>query len=138
MAKFFTHRRTLAAFADVNMTPLVDLVCTLLIIFMIVAPMLYKGIDVQLPRSSVGEDLTRSKVHIVTITAQGGLWFDGEPVRLDGLWIRLQQLAATESVYIQSDKDTSYGQLIDVITLIKKRGLHQVGLITSPEPKRQP
>jgi len=113
--------------------PLVDIVFTLLIIFMIIAPMIHKGIEVQVPESSVGSMMPDHEYHIVSITQSGELWLDNQAVTLESLQEHLQSLPQEETLYIQSDANVPYGQVVSVLTFLKEHGFQRVGLVTTPQ-----
>lgn len=115
------------------MIPLVDIVFTLLIIFMIIAPMIHKGIEVQVPESSVGSMMPDHEYHIVSITQSGELWLDNQAVTLESLQEHLQSLPQEETLYIQSDANVPYGQVVSVLTFLKEHGFQRVGLVTTPQ-----
>jgi biopolymer transport protein TolR len=135
MPRFFTTKQHIGTLSEVNVIPLVDIVFTLLIIFMIIAPMIHKGIEVQVPDSSVGAMMPEHDYHIVSITSEGELWFDNQIVTFETLQEYLQPLSQEETLYIQSDKQVPYGQVVDVLTYIKEHGIQRVGLVTTPETK---
>lgn len=132
MPKFFTNKKSVTTLAEVNVIPLVDIVFTLLIIFMILAPMIHKGIEVQVPESAAGESVSQQNQHIVSITAEGRIWFDDQETPLEQLQERLQNIAADETIYVQSDQSVSYGRVVEVISEIKEQGIQKVGLVTAP------
>ena len=131
MSKFFTKKQTGVTLSEVNVIPLVDIVFTLLIIFMILAPMIHKGIEVQVPESSVGETVAESDQHIVSITKEGSIWFDDQEVTLETLREHLQHITENDTIYVQSDKTIPYGTVVEVISEIKESGSHSVGLVTT-------
>lgn len=137
MAKFFTTRKTFTTMSDINMTPLVDLVSSLLIIFMIIAPVIQKGIEVHVPGSSAGKNLPERDFHTVSITLSGDVWFDAQQIPLEKLPEYLQSLSPDQTIYVQADQNILYGHVVAVITLIKEHGIRQVGLITNPTGKKQ-
>ena len=137
MSKFFTTKKTGVTLSEVNVIPLVDIVFTLLIIFMIMAPMIHKGIEVQVPESSVGETVPERTHHIITLTKEGILWFDNQEVLLEELPGYLQDISSEDTIYVQSDKNVPYGHVVNVITAIKESGLRNVGLITNPAVKKE-
>ncbi len=132
MSKFSITKRTGGTLSEINLIPLVDLIFNLLIIFMIVAPMIHKGIEVKLPSSTVGESVSDHKHHIITITKESAIWFDSQETTLEQLPTHLQTVLPEEILYIRSDKAVPYGYVIDVITAIKQHGIRNVGLITNP------
>ena len=134
MAKPFRIKRPEGTLSEINVVPLVDVVFNLLIIFMILAPVIHKGVDVQVPESAVGESSVEPKLHVVTITKEGALWLDDQETTLDALRQQAGSLEQTETMYIQSDKDISYGTVMDVISALKESGIRNVGLVTKPRP----
>lgn len=137
MPKFFGDKKTAMSLAEVNVIPLVDIVFTLLIIFMIMAPVIHKGIEVRVPDSSVGETVPERNHHIVSITQEGNVWFDDQEIPLENLKTHLQELSSEETIYVQADKTISYGMVVDVITEIKEGGIRNVGLVTNPRQKEK-
>ncbi len=119
------------------MIPLVDIVFTLLIIFMILAPMIHKGIEVQVPESSVGETVSERTHHIITLTKEGTLWFDNQEVLLEEIPGYLQDVSSEDTIYVQSDKQVPYGHVVNVITAVKESGIRNVGLITNPIVRKE-
>ncbi len=119
--------------SEVNVIPLVDIVFTLLIIFMIIAPMIHKGIEVQVPESSVGSMMPDHEYHIVSITQEGDVWFDNQTVTLETIQEQLSALSPEETLYIQSDARVPYGRVVTVLTYLKEHGFQRVGLITTPQ-----
>ena len=136
-SKFFTNKKNWGTLSEVNVIPLVDIVFTLLIIFMILAPMIHKGIEVQVPESAVGETVSDQEQHIVSINREGQVWFDDQEVSLEGIQIHLHVLSGDDTIYVQADKDVPYGIVVDVISEIKEQGIRNVGLVTSPRPAQR-
>ncbi len=136
-SKFFTHKKSLATLSEVNVIPLVDIVFTLLIIFMILAPMIHKGIEVQVPESSVGETVSDQEQHIVSINRDGQIWFDDREVFPEEIQTQLQAFSEDDTIYVQADKGVPYGVVVDLISEIKESGIRNVGLVTSPRPARK-
>ena len=121
--------------ADINVTNLVDVVLVLLIIFMITAPMLQSGIDVNLPktRAAIQDELGEGVV--LTIDKKGGIFIDDIWVRLPDFEKRLDAVLKqknTSSVYIRADSGVVYGAVVDVVARIKQMGIEYLGLVTSP------
>ncbi len=137
MSKFFVTKKTGPMLSEVNVIPLVDIVFTLLIIFMIVAPVIHKGIEVRVPDSSAGENVPEQAPHIVSITQEGTVWFDNQETTLENLRNHLQEISEEESIYVQADKTIPYGMVVDVITEIKEGGIRNVGLITNPRQREE-
>ncbi|MEE9443425.1 MAG: biopolymer transporter ExbD [candidate division Zixibacteria bacterium] len=121
--------------ADINVTNLVDVVLVLLIIFMITAPMLQSGIDVNLPKTktAINEDLGEGVV--LTIDKKGGIFIDDIWVRIPDFEKRLDAVLRqknTSSVYVRADSAVVYAAVVDVIAKLKDMGIDYLGLVTSP------
>lgn len=130
-----SKRRTYDALHDINVTNLVDVVLVLLIIFMIAAPMMQAGIDIQLPRTkATPEDMGEGVV--VTITKEQRIYIDERITNLDrfeGILTDVSRKKGSQSVYLRADKDIPYGLVIQIIGKIKALGIQNVGLVTEPE-----
>lgn len=130
--------RQYKAVVDINITNLVDVVLVLLIIFMISAPLLQSGIEVELPktRAAVLEDEVTGV--IVTIDDKGGIYINDVWANPNDFVDKLReemQIKATTSVYLRGDSAVAYGKAIDVIGKIKEAGIENIGLVTAYEEK---
>lgn len=125
--------------ADINVTPLVDVMLVLLIIFMITAPMLHQGVEVQLPRAAAADEIPIrvDDPLVLTVKTDGNVWIRDEPVHPTRLVERLGAiLAAREDrqVFVKGDENISYGQFIEVIGLLKAGDIHHIGLVAEEIP----
>ncbi len=120
--------------SDINVTNLVDVVLVLLIVFMISAPLLQSGIDIDLPQTTfVDKELSEGVV--ITINEKGGIFIDDVFTRAEDLEENLTKYIDRNNVsaiYLRSDKDVTYGVVIDVIARLKEMGIVNVGLVTKP------
>lgn len=120
--------------ADINVTNLVDVVLVLLIIFMITAPMLQSGIEVNLPKTQAStKDLGEGIV--VTINKDGKVYLDDRLTSLPKFSSRLYDLRrqkGTGTVYLKADREVQYGLVVDVIGRIKSLGITDLGLVSEP------
>ena len=127
-------RRTYHAQSESNITNLVDVVLVLLIIFMISAPLLQSGIDVNLPRTTQTSEEPSEGI-IVTITAEGGV-FINDVYRTEEQWEdelgRLKKKQPTQQAYLRADEAVNYGLVIEVLGAMKRIGFENVGLVTRP------
>ena len=125
--------------AEINMTPLVDVALVLLIIFMITAPMLVQGASVDLPQTRPMSKLPSGNV-FVTVDENGDVYMNDieTPLELADLEERLVPLIELgQSVYLQGDKTTNYGRVMEVMDAIIAAGLENVNLVTTPVPHNQ-
>jgi biopolymer transport protein TolR len=121
--------------ADVNVTSLVDVMLVLLIIFMITAPMMQGGVDVELPRAEA-RPLSPREGMVVSVNRDGRIYVDQTPVSYSDFRITFRSLVATRKptgVYLQADNRVSYGQVVRVLAIIRGAGISNVGLVAAEE-----
>lgn len=130
-----TGKNRAGLMGDINVTPLVDVMLVLLIIFMITAPMMTQGVDVDLPETTA-EPLRQSEDPlIVAINKEGDIFLNN--IKVDQTLLR-QQLGAmtrndkSRSVFLKADKQVPYGLVVSVMADIKDAGLDKLGMITKP------
>jgi biopolymer transport protein TolR len=131
-----------AVIADINVTPLVDVMLVLLIIFMIAAPMLHQGIEVSLPQSSASALPVRSEDPLVLSIKEDGLvYLQEQPVHETLLVERLKAMIAArgdDSVFLRGDRRVPYGRVVEVMNLLYEGGITSIGMVTEqPETKRK-
>lgn len=120
--------------AEINVIPLVDVVLVLLIIFMVTAPMLYRGLDITLPRSTTNTIKPEERV-VLTIERDRTIYLDKDPVPLGQLQQRLSALhrkSPEVSVLLRADRDVPYGTVVQVMDGVKKAGIDKLGMVTDP------
>lgn len=128
------HRRVNA---DIVLTPLIDTAWTLLIIFIITSPMIFRGLDIKLPRSSMN-NIKPDVRKMVTINKDHSVYIDKERYSLGQLepaLIALKKGNPDISVYLRADRDVPYGDVVSVMDLLKKSGIDRLGMITEPSSK---
>ena len=130
-----SQRMTYRAISDINIANLVDVVLVLLIIFMISAPLLQSGIEVDLPKTRAAAISEEAEGVVVTIDNKGGIYINDVWSRLDNFEENLQEEMAakgTSSVYLRGDSTVAYGVAISVIGRMKDMGIEAIGLVTAP------
>jgi biopolymer transport protein TolR len=124
--------------AEINVTPLVDVMLVLLIIFMIATPMLHQGVEVALPQvASENLPLRTEDPMVITVTKDELVYLKNEPVHPSQLVERLRPIMEgrrDESVFIKGDRDAPYGAVLRVIDIINAAGTYRIGLVTEPVP----
>lgn len=130
--------RLSSALSEINMIPLIDIMLVLLIIFMITAPMMQSGIEVNLPRAETRTSPAEERM-IITITKDRKIYIGNNPLSLQNLEDRLREYfygKEKKVAFIKGDRDVPYGFVISVIDRAKKAGAENVGLIVEYEEKR--
>ena len=121
--------------SEINVTPFVDVMMVLLIIFMVTAPMMDSGLDVDLPQAKQVDNLPTDAEHLVlTVREDGALVLDTYQVQLDELESRLTMLVKDKgrALFLQADKAVPYGVVVDVMGRIKAAGIEKLGVIAMP------
>jgi len=126
--------------SEINVTPFVDVVLVLLIIFMITAPMLLRAMDVNLPAAGIRQDDASERL-IVTIDAEGRTFVDDKAVNVALLEQRVRDAVELQGIrvaYLRADEELRYKQIIAVMDLMKRAGMDAIGLVyVYPEEKRE-
>jgi len=120
--------------AEINIIPLVDVVLVLLVIFMVTAPMLYRGMDINLPRSSSNTIKPEERV-VLTVERDRRVYVDKELIPLAQLPQKMGALHRKNpdvSVFLRADQDVPYGTVVQVMDSIKKAGIVKLGMVTDP------
>ena len=128
--------------SDINVTPFVDVMLVLLIIFMVTAPMMMEGVNVSLPEATSKPLVSEKKTLIVNIDSENRIFINDFKVTVDGLGEKLNKILngrKDREVYLKADKDISYGMVVRVMSEIKGAGVEKLGMVTIPlnEEKRK-
>ncbi len=125
--------------ADINVTPLVDVMLVLLIIFMIAAPMLHQGIEVALPRAQAQNLPMRMEDPLVlSIDRDGKIFLRETPVEVEDLVDQLKaqiEARGDDSVFLKGDREVPYGKIVEVLDVLHRGGIVHVGMVTD-RPQR--
>ncbi len=120
--------------SEINVTPLVDVMLVLLIVFMITAPLLKSGMKVNLPQS-VAKEIDPAQAELITISREGSIFWDNEPISLEILRERLitrRDSGRLKPILVQGDKEVQYGRVIEVMDIIKELQIEKLGLVLKP------
>ena len=135
-----THHRSLA---EINITPFCDVLLVLLIIFMVTAPLLSQGLDVNLPQTKAPE-IQRTKDDVILTIRKDGQMFlgdDGTPISISYLEHRLKDLfdrREKKDLYLKADLEIRYGEVARVMATAKLAGIERIGMMTAPEGSAKP
>jgi biopolymer transport protein TolR len=125
--------------SDINITPLVDVMLVLLIIFMVTAPMMQQGVEVQLPETKATGIQTSDKPFVLSIKKNGQIFIDKTPYAMTNLEAKLKTTYATrsdKSIYIQADKKVEYGIVAEAMSEVRAAGIKNINLVTVPMVNR--
>ena len=122
--------------SDINVTPLVDVMLVLLIIFMVTAPMMTQGVDVKLPETSAPAIPTDDERLVVTVTQDRRIYINDNLVEAGELQSKLAAITANgmdrRGVFLRADEQIPYGYVMEVMGLIREAGIDQIGMVTEP------
>ncbi|HXN07618.1 MAG TPA: biopolymer transporter ExbD [Nitrospiria bacterium] len=124
--------------AEINVVPLVDVVLVLLIIFMVTAPLLYRGLDLKLPRSTVN-NINPEEGKVISVGKDRQIYLDSRAVTPRQLEAQLSQFKRQKHdlvLYLRADKDVPYGIVVQVLDIVKKLGIERLGMVTEPDAGR--
>ncbi len=135
-----TRRKEFTTLSEINVTPLVDVMLVLLIMFMVTEPMLHEGLDVELPQVT-GESIAKeSSTVTVTVTKEGRVFVDQEEVTLGELTSRMEQMRRfwpDKKVLLKGDKNVPYGTVVEVMAALRSAGIVDLGMVTEPLQEEQ-
>jgi len=122
--------------SDINVTPFVDVMLVLLIIFMVTAPLMIQGVDVNLPRTTAKEIKTQEDPLILNVKKNMEISLENHIIKLEDLESKLKTISEyrkDKEVLLRADKDLPYGFVMKVIAAAKRAGIDKLGMITEPE-----
>jgi biopolymer transport protein TolR len=140
----YRGRQSRSLMSEINVTPMVDVMLVLLIIFMVAAPMMTQGLDVELPKVDASAMRTDQNMVVLTVTQDGQVLLDETPLagteNLDAQIRQVMKVKNTESVFLKADKNVPYGRVASVMGALRTAGITNIGLVTEPgsEPDLSP
>lgn len=126
--------------SDINVTPFVDVMLVLLVIFMVTAPMMMQGVDVALPETTSQPLAAKKENLIITINNQNQIFINNHQVAVDFLQEKLKKILEgrdSREVYLRADREISYGFVVRVMAEIKAAGVDKLGMVTEPIPEKK-
>jgi len=127
---------TLGAVSDINVTPMVDVMLVLLIIFMVITPMLQKGVSVNMAKASNTRDMQdadKEDAAVIAITRDGKVYLGADTIAPDEITVKLKDMLANKldkTVFVKSDARAKYGVVVSVVDNIRAAGVDSLGLLT--------
>lgn len=122
--------------AQINVVPFVDVMLVLLIIFMVTAPFMTQGVEINLPRTQTVQTLPEDSEELVlNIDQEGKILLDEYQVKLENLQEQLQKLdiSPDQMLYLRADQEVTYGFVVKVMSEIRASGIHRIGVVAEPE-----
>lgn len=121
--------------SDINVVPLVDVMLVLLIIFMVTAPMMMVGVDVNLPQTKAQSIKTQEDPLILTVNKKGEIFLEEHAMALEELGAKIETIfkyRRNKEIILRADKDIPYGFVINVMAEAKRAGVTKLGMVTEP------
>ena len=136
---FSSSQQERTTISQINVTPLVDVMLVLLVIFMVTAPIIQQGVQVNLPQAKARAIPGKEEQLVVAIARNGKIYLNDNPMTLAKLGKKLraiQKLQQNKGVYLRADRDVRYGVVIKAIAEIKRAGIEKLGMVTRPLPRK--
>lgn len=125
--------------SQINVTPLVDVMLVLLVIFMVTAPMMQQGVQVNLPKAETKAMNTQDEAVVVSINHDGKVFINSDEVAPGDLQAKLAAMVANRAkkeVFLKADRDVPYGQVVTTMAQIKGAGIERLGMVTEPAQRK--
>ena len=119
--------------SEINVTPMVDVMLVLLIVFMVAAPLMTVGVPIELPKTQAQQMDTQTEPIAITVKQDGSLFLQESPIALDALSAKLVAIAKNgydEQLFVRADTSVSYGKVMEIMGLLNGAGYKKIGLVT--------
>jgi biopolymer transport protein TolR len=129
-----SERRSSHIIREINLVPLIDVLLVVLFFYMIISPMMSRGLDVNLPKSAASTTKPDERV-VLTVTRSQELFLEKERVdmsRLQGILESIRKQKPQVNVYLRADRDAPYGAVVQVMDIVKRSGIDRLGMVTEP------
>ena len=133
----FDSRGGGGSIAQINVTPLVDVMLVLLVIFMVTAPIIQQGVSVDLPKIRAAGLSSQEDPLVVGLTKDGTIYINDNPIALAdlrGKLVAIGQASPDRALLLRADRSVPYGDVVGVIAAIKDAGINRLGMVTEPAP----
>jgi biopolymer transport protein TolR len=134
MAFTNSRGRTQSSLSEINVTPLVDVVLVLLIIFMLTAPVLQSGIEVSVPKTRTVKEIADERL-VITINSKQEVFLGNDPININDIANKLRQKVRDpngQSIYVRADENVPFGAFATVMDAVKSTGISNVSIVTQP------
>ncbi len=134
------ERRQRHIIREINLVPLIDVLLVILFFYMIISPMMSRGLDVNLPTSRANTMKQENRL-VLTVTRKQELFVEQERVHISKLKAVLDSIRKSKpriNVYLRADKNTPYGAVVKVMDIVKRAGIDRLGMVTEPAPGGKP
>jgi biopolymer transport protein TolR len=138
MAGFDNRGGGSSSISQINVTPLVDVMLVLLVIFMVTAPIIQQGIAVELPKTRAAPLTAQEEPLVVGVARNGSIYLNDNPIALEELRAKLVAIARERpdhAVLLRADRNVPYGEVVRVIAAVKEAGVARLGMVTEPPPE---
>jgi biopolymer transport protein TolR len=134
MAFTTNQGRTATSLSEINVTPLVDVMLVLLVIFMVTAPMLQTGIDVELPETTYVKEIDPEESAILSISKQGEIFYGSRSIKYEEIPSQLKKDVKhpKDAIFLRADKDVKWNSMVSVIDAVRGAGFTEIKLVTKP------
>jgi biopolymer transport protein ExbD/biopolymer transport protein TolR len=126
--------RTQSSLSDINVTPFVDVVLVLLIIFMITAPVLQSGVEVSVPKTRTVKEISEERL-VISIDRKQRVYFGNDPININQVGARLRERVRDpehQAIYVRADENVPFGAFATVMDAVKQAGITNVSIVTEP------
>ncbi len=130
------HGRRRRAMSEINVTPFVDVMLVLLVIFMVTAPLIQQGIEIELPKTQAEGLKSKTEPLVVTVKKDGAVYLQSKVVKIEDLSVKLKSIFESrgdKEVFLRADSRVAYGIVAKALAILRHSGATRIGMVTEPE-----